>query len=220
MNPILTMQALKTGYGRLVVSEAVQLRVMPGETVGIVGVNGAGKSTLLKTVSGLLPSLGGSVFLGSTEITRWPAHRRTRGGLALVPEGRQVLGGLTVFDNLELARASYVQQSDQDSFQARLREVFGLFPRLHERGKNPGSSLSGGEQQMLAVARALLTRPKLMMLDEPTQGLAPVVVEMLRQTLVGFKGRFPMLLVEQNRKFIDAVADRVLEMRSGQLVEL
>jgi branched-chain amino acid transport system ATP-binding protein len=140
--------------------------------------------------------------------------------VALVPEGRQILGTLTVRDNLELTRASLPKGSAPGVFEARLEEVFKLFPRLRERGPNPGSSLSGGEQQMLAIARALMISPTVLMLDEPTQGLAPVVVRMLRETMIGLKGRFAMILVEQNKAFLEGVADRILEMKSGRLIEV
>jgi branched-chain amino acid transport system ATP-binding protein len=218
MSAVLKIEGLQTGYGPLTVSRGLSMMLNSGETVGILGVNGAGKSTLLRTIVGLLPTQSGRILHNGIDISEFPAHRRVRGGVALVPEGRQILGTLTVRDNLELTRASLPKNCAPDTFDKRLAEVFHLFPRLAERGANPGSSLSGGEQQMLAIARALLIDPSVLMLDEPTQGLAPVIVNMLRDTLVGLKGRFAMILVEQNRAFLEGVADRVLEMRSGQLV--
>jgi branched-chain amino acid transport system ATP-binding protein len=220
VNPLLAIENLGTGYGRLTVSRALALTLNAGETVGILGVNGAGKSTLLRTIVGLLPTQSGSILLDGVDMSAWPAYKRARHGVALVPEGRQILGSLTVRDNLELTRASLPRDCAPDTFDQRLAEIFRIFPRLQERGANPGSSLSGGEQQMLAIARALLIAPKVMMLDEPTQGLAPVVVRMLGETLVGLKGRFAMILVEQNRVFLESVADRILEMRAGKLVEI
>lgn len=218
MEEILKIDSLKTGYGRLCVSTSITLRVRKGETVGLVGVNGAGKSTFLKTVAGLLPPLGGDIQFNGNSVTELPAYKRTRLGLALVPEGRQILTSLTVGDNLDLVRASFRPADAGDTFEKRLDEVLALFPRLRDRALNPGGSLSGGEQQMLAFARALLVRPQLMMFDEPTQGLAPVVVEQLRRVLLDLKGRFGMVLVEQNRAFLESVVDRVIEVRSGNFL--
>ncbi|NYT67595.1 ABC transporter ATP-binding protein [Pusillimonas noertemannii] len=220
MTPVLEVKGLGTGYGQLAVSRDLSLTLNPGETVGILGVNGAGKSTLLKTIVGLLPQHAGQVLLNGNDISTWPAFRRARNGVALVPEGRQVLAGLSVRDNLELTRASLPSRTPADVFPGRLAEVLSIFPKLGERGANPGSSLSGGEQQMLAIARALLIAPSVMMLDEPTQGLAPVIVNMLKNLLVDFKGRFAMVVVEQNSAFLESVADRILEMRSGRLIEV
>jgi branched-chain amino acid transport system ATP-binding protein len=215
MSELLRVENLKTGYGQLCVSSSINLAIQRGETVGIVGVNGAGKSTFLKTISGLLPPLGGNIYLEGSTVGELPAFKRTRMGIALVPEGRQIISSLTVNDNLDLVRASFRPADVLDTFESRLSEVFEMFPRLRERGPNPGGSLSGGEQQMLAFARALLTRPRIMMFDEPTQGLAPVIVEQLRRVLVNLKGRFGMILVEQNRAFLESIVDRVIEVRSG-----
>lgn len=220
MSAVLRIENLESGYGQLTVFRDLSLTVYSGETVGILGVNGAGKSTLLRTIVGLLPKHAGRILLEDRDISDWPAYRRTRAGVALVPEGRQILGSLTVRDNLDLTRASLPKHAVPGTFETRLAEVFKLFPRLHERGANPGSSLSGGEQQMLAIARALLIAPSVLMLDEPTQGLAPVVVRMLRDTMAGLKGRFAMILVEQNKAFLEGVTDRILEMRSGRLIEV
>jgi len=215
MDELLRVDELKTGYGRLCVSNSISLSLARGETLGIVGVNGAGKSTFLKTLAGLLPPLGGQIYFNGSSVNDLPAYKRTRLGIALVPEGRQILSSLSVGDNLDLVRASYRQADPSDTFESRVAEAFEAFPRLKERVLNPGGSLSGGEQQMLAVARALLTRPQLMMLDEPTQGLAPVIVEQLRDVLLKLKGRFGMVVVEQNRAFLEAIVDRVIEVRSG-----
>jgi branched-chain amino acid transport system ATP-binding protein len=220
MSAVLKIENLESGYGKLTVFRDLSLALDSGETVGILGVNGAGKSTLLRTVVGLLPRHAGHILLHDKDISDWPAYRRSRAGIALVPEGRQILGTLTVRDNLELTRAALPKGAASGVFESRLAEVFKLFPRLRERSPNPGSSLSGGEQQMLAIARALLIDPSVLMLDEPTQGLAPVVVRMLRDTMIGLKGRFAMILVEQNKAFLEGVADRILEMRSGRLVEV
>jgi ABC-type branched-subunit amino acid transport system ATPase component len=220
MSAVLDVKGLESGYGPLTIFRDLSLALDRQETVGILGVNGAGKSTLLRAIAGLLPCTAGTIALGGEDISGWPVYRRTRAGVALVPEGRQILGSLTVRDNLELTRAALPRHTEAGTFEARLAEVFKMFPRLQERGGNAGSSLSGGEQQMLAIARALLTNPTVLMLDEPTQGLAPVVVRMLQSTMTGLKGRFAMLLVEQNKAFLEGVADRILEMRSGRLFEV
>lgn len=215
MNELLKVVELKTGYGPLCVSASINLALARGETVGIVGVNGAGKSTFLKTVSGLLPPLAGEIYFDGDRVSKLPAFKRTRLGIALVPEGRQILSSLSVADNLDLVRASFRPADGTDTFENRLAEVLEMFPRIRERLPNPGGSLSGGEQQMLAFGRALLTRPQLMMFDEPTQGLAPVVVEQLRRVLASLKGRFGMIVVEQNRAFLESIVDRVIEVKSG-----
>jgi ABC-type branched-subunit amino acid transport system ATPase component len=216
MSEALTVEHLSGGYGKLRVFREVGFTVAAGETVGIFGPNGAGKTTLLLTISGLLPATSGRVMLGSEDLTGLPAYRRVRKGLGHVPEGRQVLSTLTVRDNLELVRASTDRSEPSAKFAARMAEVFELFPRLKEREKQLGGTLSGGEQQMLAIARALLVNPKLLMLDEPTQGLAPVIIRELENALRKLKGRFSMIIVEQNKAFLDAMADRLVGMRAGQ----
>jgi len=218
MDDILTIRNLKTGYGRLCVSPSINFTAKRAETIGIVGVNGAGKSTFLKTVAGLLPPLAGDIQFNGTSVGGLAAYKRTRLGLALVPEGRQILSSLSVADNLELVRASFRPADAQDTFEKRTADVLEIFPRLRERAANPGGSLSGGEQQMLAFARALLVRPQVMMFDEPTQGLAPVIVEQLRRVLLNLKGRFGMIVVEQNRAFLESVVDRVIEVRAGNFL--
>jgi branched-chain amino acid transport system ATP-binding protein len=212
---MLTVQNLSGGYGKLCVFREASLSVAPGETVGIYGPNGAGKTTLLSTIVGLLPAMSGRISLGGTDLTHMPAYRRARRGVALVPEGRQVLNTLSVADNLELTRASTSAGAKDRSFDERLEEVYQLFPRLLERRKQLGGSLSGGEQQMLAIARALLIKPEILILDEPTQGLAPVIVKGLGETLAKLKGRFSMIVVEQNRDFLNTLADRSITMRAG-----
>jgi len=193
----------------------VALELGPDQTIGLLGANGAGKTTLLKTIAGSLPSSNGRVMLGASEVTRLPAYMRARAGLGLVPEGRHILGTLTVQDNLALTRAIESHRRDLAPFEQRLAEVYDLFPRLKERAGQLGGSLSGGEQQMLAVARALLLKPRVLMLDEPTQGLAPIVIHSMAETLRGLKGRFAMIIVEQNKVFLEQLADRVFHMRAG-----
>ena len=219
MSALLEVRHLQGGYGRLTVFREVNLEIERGQTLGLLGANGAGKTTLMKTVAGALPASAGTIRLDGKDVSRLPAYERARSGLALVPEGRHVLATLSVRDNLALTRAIEGHRPGLAPFEERLAEVFTLFPRLRERAGQPGGSLSGGEQQMLAIARALLLKPDVLMLDEPTQGLAPIIVRSLATTLRGLRGRFGMIIVEQNKAFLEGLADRVLYMRAGSLTE-
>ena len=220
MSAALTLDALEGGYGRLTVFRDAQLRLEAGQTIGLLGANGAGKTTLMKTIAGALTASAGRVLLGERDLTRMEAFKRARAGLALVPEGRHILSTLTVHDNLALTRSIERHRGDLPPYGERLAEVFALFPRLRERQGQLGGSLSGGEQQMLAIARALLLKPQVLMLDEPTQGLAPIIVRSLAATLAGLKGRFSMIIVEQNKAFLEGLADRIVTMRAGLLKEI
>jgi len=215
----LEVRDLSGGYGRLAVFRDVSFTLEPGQTAGLLGLNGAGKTTLLKSIVGALPTSGGRIFLHGRELTGISFFKRTRLGLALVPEGRHVFGSLTVQDNLELAKSVETYRRASESFETRLAEIFQLFPRLQERQGQLGTSLSGGEQQMLAVARALLLSPDVLMLDEPTQGLAPIVIQSLGETLAKLKGRYTMLVVEQNRHFLERLTDCVWTMQGGRLIQ-
>ena len=217
---LLRVQNLQGGYGRLTVFRELGFELARGETIGVLGANGAGKTTLMKTLVGAQPAMRGSVHLADRDVTRLPAYERARIGLALVPEGRHVLATLSVHDNLELTRAIDRHRPGLAPFESRLAEVYALFPRLQERARQLGGSLSGGEQQMLAIARALLLKPDVLILDEPTQGLAPIIVRSLAITLRSLRGRFAMIVVEQNKAFLEGLADRVLFMRAGQLTEV
>jgi urea transport system ATP-binding protein len=216
---LLKVSNLAGGYGRLTVFREVNLELQRDQTVGLLGANGAGKTTLMKTIAGALPASNGSVVLQGRELSTEPAYMRARSGLGLVPEGRHILASLTVRDNLALTRAIEGHRRDLAPFDQRLAGVFALFPRLKERARQLGGSLSGGEQQMLAIARALLLQPHVLMLDEPTQGLAPIVIRSLAETLRGLRGRFGMIIVEQNKAFLQGLADRVLYMRAGSVTE-
>jgi branched-chain amino acid transport system ATP-binding protein len=220
MSVALAVEDLEGGYGRLTVFRQARLRLEAGQTIGLLGANGAGKTTLMKTIAGSLGASGGRVLLGERDITGMKAYERARMGLALVPEGRHILATLSVKDNLALTRAIEGSRSDLPPYEQRLDEVLALFPRLRERQAQPGGSLSGGEQQMLAIARALLLKPQVLMLDEPTQGLAPIIVRSLASTLASLKGRFSMIIVEQNKAFLEGLADRIFSMRAGQLKEI
>jgi branched-chain amino acid transport system ATP-binding protein len=219
MSALLQVTDLEGGYGRLTVFRDVSFRLAPGETIGVLGANGAGKTTLMKTLAGALRASRGRVQLGERDVTVLTAYQRARSGLALVPEGRHVLATLSVQDNLELTRSVEGHRQGLGPFDERLAEAYQLFPRLKERAGQLAGSLSGGEQQMLAIARALLLKPDVLMLDEPTQGLAPIIIRSLSETLKGLRGRFAMIVVEQNKAFLEGLADRVLYMRAGNLTE-
>jgi ABC-type branched-subunit amino acid transport system ATPase component len=219
MSAALSVERLEGGYGRLTVFRDASLTLERGQTIGLLGANGAGKTTLMKTIAGALVASAGRVLLGERDITKLHSYQRARAGLALVPEGRHILATLSVHDNLVLTRSIEGHRADLPPFEQRLAEVFALFPRLQERQSQLGGSLSGGEQQMLAIARALLLKPDVLMLDEPTQGLAPIIVRSLAATLAALKGRFSMIIVEQNKAFLEGLADRIVSMRAGQLKE-
>jgi branched-chain amino acid transport system ATP-binding protein len=214
--PILSIEGLSGGYSKLPVFRDVSLILHAGQTVGVCGPNGAGKTTLLKTIAGILPPLAGRVALETRTLGAAKACVRTRAGLVLVPEGRQIFASLTVRQNLELSRAA--RRIDRASYPRRFDEVLSLFPKLRERLDQPGGGLSGGEQQMLAIARALLLDPKVLMLDEPTQGLAPIMVRQVLATLLALRGKISIMVVEQNRAFLDELAETICEMRAGRLV--
>ena len=215
MTDVLQVAGLSGGYGRLVVVREAGFSLGATAVLGILGPNGAGKTTLLKTIAGLLPAAAGHVTLGGRSLDGLRAVDRTRAGLALVPEGRQIITGLSVDENLELSRSA--GRLVGAAFARRKNEVLALFPRLAERLDQPGGALSGGEQQMLAIGRALLLDPAALMLDEPTQGLAPIMVRQVQAALRALVGRLPLLIIEQNRAFLDGLADRVLTMKSGVL---
>jgi ABC-type branched-subunit amino acid transport system ATPase component len=215
MTSPLAIRALSGGYGQLTVFHELSLDLSERRALGILGPNGVGKSTLLKTIAGILPEVAGDVLLQGASVGQRSAYQRTRAGLVLVPEGRQILVRLSVRENLELPRAA--RRLSEAAFRARLDEMLTLFPRLSERIDQSGGALSGGEQQMLAIARALLLDPVVLMLDEPTQGLAPILVSQVLSALQKLRGRFSMLVVEQNKIFLHALADEVLLMRGGHL---
>jgi len=207
---VLEVDSIHTYYGESHVLHGVSLRVAPGEAVALLGRNGAGKTTAIRSIVGFTPPRAGRVVFEGQAIERWPAYRIARRGLALVPQGRRIFAPLSVRENLLLgARAEGWT----------LERVFELFPRLRERQAQLGGTLSGGEQQMLAIARALLTNGRLLLLDEPSEGLAPLLVREIGMILTALKAqRLSLLLVEQNYHLALRVADRVYVMNKGQIV--
>jgi branched-chain amino acid transport system ATP-binding protein len=207
---MLDVEAIHTYYGESHILHGVSLRVAEGEAVALLGRNGAGKTTLIRSVAGFTPPREGRVVFASQPVQAWPAYRIARRGLALVPQGRRIFSPLTVSENLALgARPG----------EWTLERIYALFPRLSERALQPGGTLSGGEQQMLAIGRALMTNGRMLVLDEPSEGLAPIVVREIGRIVRGLKGgRWSMLLVEQNYHLALQVADRVYVMNKGQIV--
>jgi branched-chain amino acid transport system ATP-binding protein len=214
---MLEIRNLCAGYGRSNVLQAINLSVAAGEIVALIGANGAGKSTLAKVVSGLLPASSGSVEFEARPVATLTPAQRVRAGLVHVPEGRQVFGGLSVEDNLALG--AYALRPDTPSIAAIRDQVCRTFPMLLERLREPASNLSGGQQQMLAIARGLMARPRLLVLDEPSLGLSPsMVVEIFRLIETLRDQGVSMLVSEQNAQQSLAIADRGYVLETGRIV--
>ncbi len=211
---MMEVDGLHAGYGRIGVLDGVSLRVGPGECVGILGHNGTGKTTLLKTLMGLLPTTRGAIRLDGRAIERTAPHHRARAGLGYVPQGRRIFPALSVLDNLRFAAAA--AGAGQEAVEAALAE----FPELPPLLDRPGGALSGGEQQLLALARALVARPRLLLLDEPTEGIQPSIVQAMAKRIRALRATrgLAVLLVEQNLDFIRALSDRVLLIQRGRIV--
>jgi len=210
---------LQAGYGPLRVLKGISLHVAPGEVVAIIGANGAGKTTLLKTIAGILKPISGSVVLDQKDITRVTAEKIVAMGCSLVPEGRHVFSTLTVRENLLLGAYCLRGKDRAAGVSAGLEKVYGLFGVLRERASQLAGTLSGGQQQMLAIARALMSRPKLLMMDEPSLGVAPLVVKDIYTALADLKrGGMTILLVEQNARVALASANRGYVLETGQIV--
>ena len=213
---MLRLNSVNVSYGAIQAVRDVSIEVPKGEVVTIIGANGAGKSTLLKSVVGLEPVAGGRVFFDSQDITVTPAHRRTGMGVALSPEGRGVFADQSVRDNLLLG--DYSNKSTAAHTEQKIEKFFEMFPRLKERQKQFAGTLSGGEQQMLAIARALMSEPKLLLLDEPSLGLAPLIIRDIFNTIRALRETgLTILLVEQMANQALGVADRAYVLETGRI---
>jgi branched-chain amino acid transport system ATP-binding protein len=213
--PLLALHKLELAYGGIHAVKGIDLAVQTGELVCLIGANGAGKTTTLKGICGLLPVKSGTIHYAGSDVTGRPAFELVRRGLAMVPEGRGVFGALTIEENL--AMGAYVR-SDTAGIKADIERVFHLFPRLKERRRQTAGTLSGGEQQMLAMGRAMMSRPKMLLLDEPSMGLAPLMVQKVFETIVTVSGEgVTILLIEQNAKLALEVSSRGYVMESGEI---
>lgn len=210
---------LETGYGKLRVLKGVSLHVSAGEIVTLIGANGAGKSTLLQCVAGVVRPWAGQVAFDGRAVDRAPTERIVAMGCSLVPEGRHVFGPMTVRENLILGGYILRRERDREETEAALEEVYALFPILRQRREQLAGTLSGGEQQMLAIGRALMARPRMIMMDEPSMGIAPRIVQMIYETLPELKKKgMTLLVVEQNARMALRVADRGYVMETGQIL--
>ncbi len=213
--PLLELSRVEVAYGGIHAVKGIDLAVGDGELVCLIGANGAGKTTTLKGICGLQPVKAGTIRYAGKDITGKPAFQLVRQGLAMVPEGRGVFGALTIEENL--AMGAYAR-SDGAAIRSDVERVYQLFPRLKERRRQTAGTMSGGEQQMLAMGRALMSRPKLLLLDEPSMGLAPLMVQKVFETILTVSGEgVTILLIEQNAKLALEVSHRGYVMESGEI---
>jgi len=213
--PLLELSKLAVSYGGIQAVKGIDLEVGPGELVCLIGANGAGKTTTLKGICGLLPIKGGRILYRGDDIAGKRPFELVRRGLALVPEGRGVFGALTIEENL--AMGAYTR-NDAQAIRSDIERVYALFPRLKERRRQTAGTLSGGEQQMLAMGRAMMSRPKLLLLDEPSMGLAPLMVQKVFETILTVSSEgVTILLIEQNAKLALEVSRRGYVMESGEI---
>jgi branched-chain amino acid transport system ATP-binding protein len=216
MTSLLQTQALELAYGQVPACRDISINVNDGEIVTLIGANGAGKTTILRAIAGALPPRSGTIRFAGKDITALPSHERTNLGIALVPEGRRVFPFLTVRENLELGGFKF--RKEHARVRDRMQAMFGMFPRLRDRAAQNAGTLSGGEQQMLALARAMMSEPRLLCLDEPSLGLAPLVVRDIFQTITAINARgTAVLLVEQNARYALQVARRGYVLQTGSI---
>jgi len=212
---LLKLDSVVSGYGAIQAVKGISLEVSEGEIVALIGSNGAGKTTTLRTISGLVRSRRGSIDFDGKDLTKLQPHDIVRTGVSMVPEGRGIFHRLSVLENLHMG--AYVRgKANQDD----IERVFTLFPRLKERMRQPGGTLSGGEQQMLAIGRALMAQPRVLLLDEPSMGLSPILTELIFDTIRDINTRLgtTILLVEQNAYMALAVSSRAYVLESGRIV--
>jgi branched-chain amino acid transport system ATP-binding protein len=213
---LLALRDVRAAYGRIEALQGITMEVRRGEIVAMLGGNGAGKSTTLRTISGLMHPKSGRIELEGKDVTDVPAHKLVRLGIGQAPEGRRIFGRMTVLENLQMGAYT---RSDKAGIEADFERVFGLFPRLLERKSQAAGTLSGGEQQMLAIGRALMGQPKLLLLDEPSMGLSPVLVEQIFRIILDINSQgTTILLVEQNATMALQVASRGYILQTGKIV--
>ncbi len=213
MSPLLEVQDIHTRYGNIEALRGVSLTVEEGEVVTLIGSNGAGKSTTLRSITGLTPAASGSVHFEDEEITRVPAQEIVSRGIALSPEGRHCFSRMTVRENLDMGAYRRRDKTDED-----LERVFTLFPRLQERENQKAGTMSGGEQQMLAIGRALMAKPRLLLLDEPSMGIAPILVQRIYETIGEInRSGVAILLVEQNANYALDISTRGYVLETGRV---
>jgi branched-chain amino acid transport system ATP-binding protein len=217
MSPLLAAQGLELAYGDVAVCRDISFEIVEGEIVALLGANGAGKSTTLRAVAGALIPRAGTILLRGRDITRLPSHARTHLGIALVPEGRRVFPYLTVRENLELG--AFRHRRNAAKVRGLMDKMFAMFPRLRERAAQNAGTLSGGEQQMLALGRAMMSEPALLCLDEPSLGLAPMVVQDIFRTIRAInQAGVSVLLVEQNARYALETATRAYVLQTGSII--
>jgi branched-chain amino acid transport system ATP-binding protein len=217
---MLEVRGLDVYYDKIHVLKNVSVRVEDGQCVTLLGANGAGKSTLINTISGLVPSASGSILFDAREITHEPAYRIVRLGISQVPEGRQIFANMSVVDNLRLGAYSRLSSASKREINMDIERILEMFPRLEERRRQLSGTLSGGEQQMLAMGRALMSAPKTLLLDEPSLGLAPLVVQFIFETIGRLRTErsISVLMVEQNARAALRIAEKGYILETGKIV--